>query len=246
MKNFRWQIFLSIGLIVLSTMLYYLHYFIFQDAHHIFLFMLGDIAFVPIEVLLVTIIIHQLLNFREKKHILERLNMLIGVFFSEMGTALCTSFSTLDKDIEKIKNELIVNNNWTKKEFSTLKSFLENHLYEVKASKTELLNLQKFLAKKRGFLLNLIENPNLIEHDTFTDLLLAIFHLIEELEHRESFEDLPMADCKHLEGDIQRAYKLLVYEWTIYMQYLKGSYPYLFSLALRTNPFDKNASAVVK
>jgi voltage-gated potassium channel len=31
----------------------------------------------------------------------------------------------------------------------------------------------------------------------------------------------------------------------VYMQYLKPSYPYLFSLAVRTNPFKQDSSAVV-
>jgi len=48
--------------------------------------MLGDVAFVPIEVLLVTLIIHRLLSEREKRTRLEKLNMVIGAFFSEMGT----------------------------------------------------------------------------------------------------------------------------------------------------------------
>jgi hypothetical protein len=29
------------------------------------------------------------------------------------------------------------------------------------------------------------------------------------------------------------------------MHYLKDHYPYLFSLAVRTNPFDEQASAVI-
>jgi len=39
---------------------------------------------------------------------------------------------------------------------------------------------------------------------------------------------------------------LLVHEWLDYMKYLKKNYPYLFSLAVRTNPFDRNASVVLK
>ena len=27
-------------------------------------------------------------------------------------------------------------------------------------------------------------------------------------------------------------------EWIVYMKYLKNNYPFLFSLAVRTNPFD--------
>lgn len=39
---------------------------------------------------------------------------------------------------------------------------------------------------------------------------------------------------------------LLVMEWMANMRYLNSNYPYLFSLAMRTNPFDENASVVVK
>ena len=37
----------------------------------------------------------------------------------------------------------------------------------------------------------------------------------------------------------------LIAEWLAYMRHLKKNYPYLFSLALRTNPFDPQASAVI-
>jgi hypothetical protein len=57
---------------------------------------------------------------------------------------------------------------------------------------------------------------------------------------------LPKSDIEHIAGDIKRAYVLLVNEWLDYMMYLKDNYPYLYSLAMRTNPFDKNASPVVK
>jgi hypothetical protein len=34
-------------------------------------------------------------------------------------------------------------------------------------------------------------------------------------------------------------------EWLDYMRYLKKDYPYLFSLALRLNPFDEDALVAV-
>jgi hypothetical protein len=54
-----------------------------------------------------------------------------------------------------------------------------------------------------------------------------------------------MADYEHLSGDIKRAYIMLITEWVAYMKHLKGSYPYLFPLAVRTNPFNPAASPVV-
>jgi len=93
--------------------------------------------------------------------------------------------------------------------------------------------------------LGLLQNPNLLEHDEFTDLLWAVCHLTEELEAREILRDLPRYDLKHLEGDIQRAFSLLVREWLSYMQHLRRHYPYIYSLSVRTNPFNPTANPVV-
>jgi hypothetical protein len=102
------------------------------------------------------------------------------------------------------------------------------------------------LSSKRSFSLRLLENPLLLENESFTNLLRSVFHLTEELEHRRDLADLPDSDYRHLAGDIERAYFLLVMEWMAYMRYLNSNYPYLFSLAMRTNPFDENACVEVK
>jgi voltage-gated potassium channel len=93
--------------------------------------------------------------------------------------------------------------------------------------------------------LRLIENPIVQEHENFTDLLRAIFHLRDELLNRADLSKLPDSDRRHLKGDIVRIYKLLASEWLWYMRYLKNDYGYLYSLAMRVNPFDSKASAVV-
>jgi len=94
---------LGISLVLASTALYLSHYLIFRDPHHIFIFTIGDIAFVPIEVLLVTLVIHRLLSEREKRSKLEKLNMVIGAFFSEVGTELLTYFPDFDPKLEEIR-----------------------------------------------------------------------------------------------------------------------------------------------
>ena len=62
MKRFSWQILLGLAFIAISALFYLIHYTIFKDSHHIFLYLIGDIAFLPIQVLLVTMIIDQLLR----------------------------------------------------------------------------------------------------------------------------------------------------------------------------------------
>jgi hypothetical protein len=46
--------------------------------------------------------------------------------------------------------------------------------------------------------------------------------------------------------DIKRAYSLLITEWLAYMEHLRQDYPFLFSLAMRTNPFDPSATPEIK
>jgi len=237
---------LGLLLVLLSAVSYLAHYAIFGDAHHIFIYLVGDIAFVPIEVLLVTLIIHRLLESREKRSILKKLNMVIGSFFSEVGTELLEYFADFDPQSPRITERLVVTNDWSEREFSTVGRSLEVCDCVIDSEKDSLENLRGFLMEKRGFLLALLGNPNLLEHESFTDLLWAVFHLTEELAHREDVRKLPDTDYEHLAGDIKRAYKLLISEWLDYMKHLKSDYPYLFSLAMRTNPFDRNASPEVR
>ncbi len=245
MRRLNWQILLGLSLVLASALLYTLHYAIFRDTHHIFLYLLGDVAFLPVEVLLVTLIIHELLNEREKRARMEKLNMIIGAFFSEVGTALLARFSDLDPNLDQVRKSLVMAGDWSSQDFQAVSRRLKGYDYGVEMHKANLEELHTLLAGKRGFLLQLVQNPNLMEHESFTELLRAVFHLTEELISREEIADLPRTDYQHLAGDVNRAYVLLVHEWLGYMRHLGDEYPYLFSLAMRTNPFDREASPVV-
>ena len=69
MKKINWEIYMGLSLIIMSASFYLLEYFLFRDIHHILVFLIEDIAFLFIEVLLVTLIIHKVLDSREKKNV---------------------------------------------------------------------------------------------------------------------------------------------------------------------------------
>ena len=245
MKKFQWQILLGVILVALSAILYSLHYFIFRDAYHIFIYLLGDIAFLPIEVLLVTLIIDRVLSAREKQAMLEKLNMVIGAFFSEVGLELLHSFASFDLNAQNIKKELSGIDRWTEKDFIRVSAMITKFKYSINSHEGDIEKLKTFLSMKRNFLLRLLENPNLLEHEKFTELLWAVFHLTEELDYRKDLNSSPESDFNHLSGDIKRAYLLLISEWISHIKHLKKNYPYLYSLEARMNPFDDDASPVV-
>jgi len=240
------RIFWGILLILLSVFCYAVHFFVFRDAHHIFIYLVGDIAFVFIEVLLVTLIIHQLLSEREKRAIMQKLNMVIGAFFTRLGTVLLKSFSAFDETNGNIAKHLVVEQEWSQEHFNKIRKVMEKHDYDINPASGDLTGLKKLLLEDSDFVLRLLENPNLLEHERFTELLWAVSPLTEELAHRTNLQNLASTDSKHLAGDIKRAYRLLMREWLSYMEHLKREYPYLFSLALRTNPFDPMASVELK
>jgi len=244
-KRFSFVVYLAIAFVSLSGIAYFIHYLIFRDIYHIFIYMVGDLAFLPLEVLLVVVIIERLLARREMQAKLEKLNMVLGAFFSELGNYLLQDLLQHFDNRLEISRYLNVTDSWTKKDFQKAVAFADHLKVEVDCRNIDLDKLKAFLAQKREFLLTLLENPNLLEHDRFTNLLWAVTHLDEELEARTSLIGLPDKDLEHLAGDIRRMYDHLASEWLDYVQHLKSKYPFLFSLVLRTHPFQEHQSPII-
>ncbi len=245
MKGYRVYILAAAIFLAASALFYFIHYLIFRDPHHIFIYLLGDFAFLPLEVFLVVIVIERILTRREKQAILYKLNMVIGAFFSEVGNRLLGDLIKNFDNREEISRNLNINTDWTTRDFKRADAFAYHLKIDIDIRKIDLEGLKTFLAQKRLYLLTLLENPNLLEHDRFTDLLWATTHLDEELEARTSLKNLPESDLEHLTVDIERMYDHLASEWLDYVQHLKSSYPFLYSLVLRTHPFQERPSPVI-
>lgn len=186
-----------------------------------------------------------MLNRRERKVRLEKLNMVMNLFFSEIGNRLLRYFVELDPQAASLRKDLVVTNDWSAADFLTVSQLLNSHKYNIDIEKVPQEELNTFFDGKVDLLLRLLENPALLERESFTETIRAVFHFRDELLLRQDISQLPESDKKHLTGDIKRAYRLLALQWLDYMRYLKDNYPYLFSLAMRINPFDLNASPVV-
>jgi hypothetical protein len=228
-----------------SALLYFIHYLIFQDVHHIFIYMVGDLAFLPLEVFLVVLVIERVLNRREKQAVHEKLNMVTGAFLSEVGNNLLLDLLNCFPKKDELRRQLAIKPDWTHADFRRAMDFAGSLELDPDCADIDLEELKALLVEKRQFLVNLLESPNVLEHDRFTDLLWATFHLTEELEARESLVNLPSEDMKHISGDIRRLYKHLLVEWVMHVEHLQSSYPHLFSLVARTHPFQESPSATV-
>lgn len=184
-------------------------------------------------------------NRREEALRQQKIDMLTGLFFSEMGNALLKQFIRFDTDTATLGNMLKISAAWGDADFDRACGLLKKRRFSIDSRRGDLPALFSDLQKRTDLLLRLIENPILQEHADFTELLRSLFHLRDELMNRTDLVDILDSDRKHLDGDIARAYDLLIFEWLRYVRYLKENYGYLFSLAVRLNPFDPEATPVV-
>jgi len=190
-NHIRWQITLVLALSAVSAFLYYIQYRYAGGAEHVLQWLLGSLAFLPVQVLILTLVVDRLLARREKLAMLKKLNMVIGVFFSETATHLLKMFAALDRDIDVIRGDLVPGPGWTARDFARKAERMRRREGRIDVGPADLSALKAFLSSSREFLLGLMANPNLLEHESFTDLLWAVFHLTDELMHREDVSLLP-------------------------------------------------------
>lgn len=247
----KWKIKFSILMVILIIIIYGSNYLVLGDGEHIISYVWTHLGFIPVDILVVAFILDEIIERKEKEAMLEKLDMLMSTFFSEVGNDLISQLSSANKYKANTENLKSIKN-WDDKDY-------ENKLKELKdvdidfqaeiapENREEFLNnLSELLANKREFIINLINNPNLLEKEEFTGLINAILHLDEELEHRKDMSLVTDADFAHLNGDMHRVYNKLIHEWVYYLRYLNKHYPYMIALIIRTNPFDEDADVYVK
>ena len=243
--KFGWKSKLGLVLVVVSLAIFVTHYVVFGDSNLIFSSVMLSLGYTPIWVILITLILNRLLARREKEARLSKINMLIGCFFSECGTPLMRTLPDFDPNRDQLGKHLTLTDEWSRREFMAAHKFVRTFNYSITINVDTLEELKRFLIEKRTFLLWLLDNPSLLEHESFSNLMMSIFHLTDELSYRSDLKNLPDTDYAHLIIDIKRVYASLMPEWIEYMQYQKANYPHFYSLSMRINPLSPNPSPIV-
>lgn len=248
MRRKRWQVLLAATLIILAVALYWVRWVLFPDPalqNEMVRFLVGDVAFLFVQVLLVSLVLDGIMQRREREEMLKKLNMVIGSFFSETGSSLLGEIARADVHLPEVRDQLVPTTTWGPADYARARTAFDAHTPRIELDACDLSQLRDRLEKERSFIIGLLSNQNLLEHEEFTDLLWALTHLGEELCFRPDLAHLGTADSIHIAGDVKRAYKLLGSQWLSYLSHLQSQYPFLFSLAVRTNPLDPSARVEV-
>lgn len=238
MGKLRDNVFLAIILTGSSAIIYIIQNAIFHQPSQTAFYIFQDMAFMPFQALIATLVIDQFLKIQGKRRKTKKINVVISTFFVDTGVNIMMAMSRFNQNhneaCEIIKIEEFIGNKGRSVK-KTLGEF-EFHFY---ADPNKLEELALILDKNRGFLLDLLENQNLLEHESFTDMLWAVFHVADELKTRGDLKRLSKAEIDHISEDMIRAYTAMVMEWISYIIYLKDEYPFLYAIAIRKNPFYK-------
>lgn len=229
MKNLKHYLFVSFILIFISFVMFFIHYLMFGQLENTIYYSLMSLCFIPINILAVTLVFEKLVERRARLERLSKLNMLVGLFFSDIGFNLLKLIAAGDEKIPSLNLD-----------FSDLKSSenkFKTHDHTLNFDKINYPELKKLIIESRDILANLISNENILEHETFADLLMSLMHLRDEILFIKYKDELSKEDCTHINGDLTRVYKALTAQWVNYLEHLKQFYPYQYNGAIKFNPF---------
>ena len=65
--------------------------------------LLVDLTFLPLQVMIVTLLLNRLLEIRQRSELGQRVNIVIAVFFNEMGGDLLKYLSLFDTNLDKMR-----------------------------------------------------------------------------------------------------------------------------------------------
>ena len=236
-----WKVVLAIVLTILAAGLYLLRWDAFNTPalhNEMLRYLVDDLAFLFVQILLVTVFLETYLNRREQQAKRQKLNMIIGAFFSETGFDLLHDIVMVDAASDEIQAVASPQLNLSSKDFDHARASFAAHVPSMAPTPQKLTKMNELLFEKKNSILSLLTNQALLDHESFTDLLWSISHLTDELSARGNFDNLPATDITHLGIDMARTYGILGIEWLNYLEHLQGRYPYLYSLAVRNNPLN--------
>ena len=206
MKTLRFNHVVMIILLSLAVVFFVLQFIIFHNAEESGFLFFQDLMFLPLHILLVTFILDRILLSREKQERLQQIHIVISAFFSEIGTDALREVGAAIADRQQIAEKLDMKPDWGAKAFEKAADALKGHTFHrgARCAHAEYATRKNYRRKRRTCC-RCSPIPTLLEHDTFTDMLWALYHLTDELENRKEFSTLPESDIAHMAGDITRA-----------------------------------------
>ena len=225
-------------LVVLTVVFTGVYYLIFHDMQEMYDNMIKTIINTPFNILVTGSLFNYILNRKENKKEEKQVNMLIDIFYNEIGNKVLEIIIKSDDCIEDIREFALIKDYWEEEEYQELFDKFDNFEYCIDLEKIDLGLLKKTLEDETPMIMDLMTNPNLQKNDEFNKIVMSVFHLKSELDDRYGETNMQEYEKIHIKRDIDVVYRVLAGKWVDYMYHLKEFYPQLFIKALINSPFD--------
>ena len=202
-----------IMLICSSALLYLLHYIIFRDAHHIGIFFLHDLAGMPLEVILVTLFFDRIIDKASEEENQSKLSIIETLFFNESGGHMLQYLTSFDPNSEKLSEIMHVNMSWKSSDYLNARKRLKAYSFHLDVEKVDFFGLHYHLNERHAYYRNILENPALTQSSEFTELVMKIYLMWEELDCRTDLYNLDLTEKHYLGELLTEIYEELVEYW---------------------------------
>ena len=176
-------------LICTSAALYVLHYLIFRDLHHIGIFFLHDLAGMPLEVILVTLFFDRIIEKAHEEENQSKLSIIETLFFNESGGN------------PQLAEILRVSMDWKSADYQNAKIRVKDYSFHLDVDKVDFFGLHYHLDERHAYYRNILENPALTQSSEFTEMVMKIYLIWEELDCRTDLYNLDPEE-KHYLGEL--------------------------------------------
>ncbi|MEG1481405.1 hypothetical protein [Clostridium sp.] len=231
----------GIILIVLTVILNLIYFLFVGNSQDVISALFQNLTAVPLDMLITAIIVKYVIEERDSKNSKSEINMLMGIFFHELGEELLDIFVKSDDGIDQITKKCIIKKECSDKKYDEFKVVFEQYNYKASIDRIDKEALKNLLDRNSDLVVDLISNPMLRENECFTNTVIAVMHLRDELNDRYKSYNENKYEENHINEDVNYAYKLVALKWVEYMKYLKENYPKLFEKALINSPFDNRS-----
>lgn len=232
-------LFITIWLLI-STIIYFFHYIIFGDLRQTLSGIILSLGYVPIGIIYQELIVDKILDKKQKLNSIEKINVIIGAFYNEVGNSLINILSKGDKKIDIVREEINVNSNWSNEKFQNLIELLKVNTCEIDINKIDIRKIVKLLNHKDTLIINLMINQNIKEYKGFIQLLIVLIYLRDQLQFVTSMESVDDFKYKTIKEEVCKSYNILLIQWVLYIKELKDIDYDLFLKVINNSPLKNN------
>ncbi len=224
-------------LLCASALLYAIHYLIFRDLHHLAIFGLHELAFVPLEVILVTLGLDQLVEKTHREEARSKVSIIETLYFNESGGTMLRYLTSFDPDAARLRELLQVTQDWRSSDFRQAIRQLKSYPFLLDLERIDFFGLHYHLSQRHEYYRSMLENPALTQSEAFTEMIMKIYLLWEELDGRTNLYQLPEKDRNYLAELLHEIYRELTEYWldNVYNHSIHNRFR--LHRAIESNPF---------